>query len=599
MSIPPKHFLNNSDTLVVDSLRGLATLNNQLALDEENKVVYVTSQNRSKVALICGGGSGHEPAHAGYVGDGILAAAVCGSVFASPNASQVRRGIDLVENEKGTVIIVKNYTGDILNFGLAKEQYAAQHPDKADRVRFVIVGDDVAVGKTQGKIVGRRGLAGTVLVYKIAGALAKRGASLDEVYSTAEWVASNVGTIGVGLEHCHVPGTAANESHLGPSEIEIGMGIHNEPGHRRISPVPPLKDLLPQLVEFLTVTTDPERSFLPFKNDGSDRVVLLVNNLGGVSELELPVVVSEARRALEAKGVKIERIVSGTFMTSLNMPGFSITTLLLPAEAGPSIPESSLILSLLDEPANTPGWKWSAGAVPPAEDQIASGAKRQESAVAKADLVSIRAEDAQAFNAAVERACNALIVAEPEITRMDNIAGDGDCGLTLKAGASAVLKGVQDGRISGQDVVRSVIAVAQVAEEEMGGTSGALYSIFFSALAQGLQAHHAGAETLSPALWAAALSSALEKLYTYTRARPPSRTLVDPLTTFVEAFAAAKGANFAEAAKAAGEAALKTRDLEAKAGRSAYVEGDRLRQERVPDPGAWGVKAILEGLLGQ
>ncbi|EIW58792.1 dihydroxyacetone kinase [Trametes versicolor FP-101664 SS1] len=601
MSIQSKHFLNNPETLVVDSLQGLCTLNPQLALDEENKVVYLASQDRSKVALICGGGSGHEPAHAGFVGDGILAAAVCGSIFASPNASQVRRGIDLAENEKGTVIIVKNYTGDILNFGLAKEQYAAQHPDKADRVKFVIVGEDVAVGKTQGKIVGRRGLAGTVLVYKIAGALAKRGASLDEVYSVAQWVASNVGTIGVGLEHCHVPGTASGESHLGPSEIEIGMGIHNEPGHRRLSPVPPLKELLPQLIEFLTVTTDADRSFLPFRNDGSDRVVLLVNNLGGVSELELTGVVAEARRALEAKGVKIERVLAGTFMTSLNMPGFSITTLLLPHETGPSdVPHlDSLILSLLDEPANAPGWKWSSGTVPPAADQIASGAKRQTSAVAQEDLVSLRAEDTQAFNAAVERACNALIAAEPEITRMDNIAGDGDCGLTLKAGASAVLKGLQAGRISGDDVVRSVIAIAQVAEEEMGGTSGALYSIFFSALAQGLQAHHAGAQTLSPALWSSALTSALAKLYTYTRARPPSRTLVDPLATFIEALAAAKGVDFAAASNAAGEAALKTRDLEAKAGRSAYVEGDRLREERVADPGAWGVKVILEGILGQ
>ncbi|KAI8974531.1 dihydroxyacetone kinase [Trametes punicea] len=600
MSIESKHFLNGAETLVVDSLQGLCTLNPQLGLDRENKVVYVASQDRSKVALICGGGSGHEPAHAGFVGDGVLTAAVCGSIFASPNSSQVRRGIDLVENEQGTVIIVKNYTGDILNFGLAKEQYAAQHPEKADRVKFVIVGDDVAVGKTQGKIVGRRGLAGTVLVYKIAGALARRGASLDEVYSMAQWVASRVGTIGVGLEHCHVPGTAAGVSHLGPSEIEIGMGIHNEPGHRRLSPVPPLKDLLPQLVEFLTVTTDPERSFLPFKNDGSDRVVLLVNNLGGVSELELAGIVGEARRALEAKGVKLERVLAGTFMTSLNMPGFSITTLLLPSssETGPSVPDSALILSLLDEPANVPGWKWSAGVVPPPPEQIASAGKRQTRGVAPEDLVLLRADDPRAFDAAVERACNALVAAEPEITRMDNIAGDGDCGLTLKAGASAVLKGVQEGRISGADVVRSVIAIAQVAEEQMGGTSGALYSIFFSALAQGLQAHHSGSQTLTPALWSAALSSALSKLYTYTRARPPSRTLVDPLATLVETFAAGQGANFAEAARAAGDAAVKTRDLEAKAGRSAYVEGDRLKQERVPDPGAWGVKVILESLVG-
>ncbi|KAH9940922.1 dihydroxyacetone kinase [Epithele typhae] len=599
MSVQAKHFLNNPDTLVLDSLHGLCALNPQLALDTENKVVYVASPDSSKVALICGGGSGHEPSHAGFVGDGILSAAVCGSIFASPNPAQVRRGIDLVGNDKGTVIIVKNYTGDILNFGLAKEQYAADHPDRAERVKFVIVGDDVAVGKTQGKIVGRRGLAGTCIVYKIAGALAKRGASLDEVYNTAQWVASRVGTIGVGLEHCHVPGTAAGESHLGQSEIEIGMGIHNEPGHRRLSPVPPLKELLPQLVEFLTTTTDPERSFLPFKNDGTDRVVLLVNNLGGVSELELANVAGEARRALEAKGAKIERIVSGTFMTSLNMPGFSVTTLLLPSAGETGAPDGSLLLSLFDEPANVPGWKWSSCASPPAIDTIGTGAKKAASTTKEAAaVISLRADDPQRFNAAIERACKALADAEPEITRMDNIAGDGDCGLTLKAGAGAVLKGLQEGRISGEDVTRSVIAVAKVAEEQMGGTSGALYSIFFSALAQGLQANAAGAQTVSPALWSAALSAALAKLYTYTRARPPSRTLVDPLAAFVGALEGSKGADFAGAAKGAGEAALATRDLEAKAGRSAYVEGDRLKAERVADPGAWGVKVVVESLLG-
>ncbi|KAI1793554.1 dihydroxyacetone kinase 1 [Ganoderma leucocontextum] len=599
MSAQSKHFLNDPETLVVESLQGLCALNPQLGFEKENKVVFVANQDRSKVALICGGGSGHEPSHAGFVGDGVLTAAVCGSIFASPNPAQVRRGIDLTENEKGTVIIVKNYTGDILNFGLAKEQYAALHPGKASNVKFVIVGDDVAVGRTQGKIVGRRGLAGTCIVYKVAGALAKRGASLDEVYNTAQWVSSRVGTIGVGLEHCHVPGTAAAESHLGPQEIEIGMGIHNEPGHRRLSPVPPLNQLLPQLAEFLTSTTDTERSFLPFKNDGTDRVVLLVNNLGGVSELELANVAGEARKALVAKGVKVERLISGTFMTSLNMPGFSITTLLLPSasETGKEVPDASLLLSLVDEPANVPGWKWSSNTVPPDADQIPSGTKKQGAVAAAQETVTLRAEDPKAFNAAVERACKALGEAEPEITRYDLIAGDGDCGLTLKAGAAAVLKDLNEGRITGEDVPKSVIAVAKVAEEQMGGTSGALYSIFFSALAQGLQTHRSDAQTLTPAIWSAALTSALEKLYTYTRARPPSRTLVDPLAAFIEALANTKGADSAAAVKVAADAALKTRDLEAKAGRSAYVEGNRLKEERVPDPGAWGVKVLLENLL--
>ncbi|KAH8093308.1 dihydroxyacetone kinase [Cristinia sonorae] len=592
MSIQSKHFLNTPESLVLDSLQGLVTQNPHLSLDAQNKVVYLTSRDRSKVALICGGGSGHEPAHAGFVGKGILAAAVCGNVFASPNPSQVKRGIELVENDKGlslsVIIIVKNYTGDVLNFGLAKEQYAAQHPEKADRARFLIVGDDVAVSKSQGKIVGRRGLAGTVLVYKIAGALAERGGSLDQVYNVADWVSKNVATIGVGLEHCHVPGTAATQSHLSDSEIEIGMGIHNEPGNRRLSPVPPLGELVKQLLENVMSTTDTERSFVPFKGKG-DRVVLLVNNLGGMSELELGGLVGEATKGLQKRGATVERVIAGTFMTSLNMPGFSLTVLLLPdGQAG--APTATEILELLDDTPNAPGWKWSAGSTP---GQPSEEATTRNQAATTEGTLKIKAEDPKAFISAVQRACEALVKEEPEITRMDNIAGDGDCGLTLKDGAQAVLREVEAGRISGDDIVGSLIAISRVAEEQMGGTSGALYSIFFAALAQGFQLNNPNHSTQANLnLWTASLTSALTKLYTYTRARPPSRTLVDPLDAFITTVSDKK--DLVVAIQAAADAALQTRDLEAKAGRSAYVEGDRLRTERVPDPGAWGVRTILD-----
>ncbi|KAJ3569259.1 hypothetical protein NP233_g5175 [Leucocoprinus birnbaumii] len=590
MSIQSKHFLNKSETLVVDSLRGLCAVNPQLALDVENKTVYIAKQDRSKVALMCGGGSGHEPAHAGFVGEGMLTAAVCGNVFASPNSSQVRRGIDLISNDAGTVIIVKNYTGDVLNFGLAKEQYAALHPDKADRVKFVIVGDDVAVGRTQGKIVGRRGLAGTVLVYKLACALAQRGGSLDEVYNIASWASQNIATLGVSLGHVHVPGTAALQSNLGISEVEIGMGIHNESGHKTESPIPPLSELIPRIVDMMTSTSDPERSFVPFK--GKDKVVLLVNNLGGLSELELGAVVSEARNALDAHGFTISRILSGSFMTSLNMPGFSLTLLLLPGEGDTSTPSTSQILSLLDDKTQAPGWKWSS-ASPPAskESQIIEKAPFTEQ---QSEPRLLKAENPDAFVESVRQAAKALIAAEPEITRMDLIAGDGDCGLTLKAGAEAVLKKIDEGAIRGDDVAGSVFSISQISEEVMGGTSGALYSIFFSGLSQSLQS--AAGDTVIASTWAQSLKSSLDNLYTYTRARPPSRTLVDPLSAFIDAISSTDGKNFRDAVKAASQAAEDTKNLEAKAGRSAYVEGDKLKQEQIPDPGAWGIKTILEAI---
>ncbi|KAF5336703.1 hypothetical protein D9758_015092 [Tetrapyrgos nigripes] len=592
MSIQTKHFLNSPDTLVVDALSGLCALNPALSFDRDNKIVHLAKQDRSKVALFCGGGSGHEPAHSGFVGDGVLTAAVCGNIFASPNASQVRRAIDLVHNEKGTVIIVKNYTGDVLNFGLAKEQYAASHPDFANRVKFVIVGDDVAVGRTQGSIVGRRGLAGTVLVYKIAGALAHRGGSLDDVYNIAQWTANRVATIGVGLEHCHVPGTAAASSHLSNSEIEIGMGIHNEAGNKRIS-MPPLSELMPQLLDLIMNQDDEERSFVPFQGSGKDKVVLLVNNLGGISELELSGIVSEAKVALGKRGVGIERVLSGSFMTSLNMPGFSITLLLLPNQSNG--PDSSHILSLLDDPTSAPGWKFSSHVAPPSELTLTTPST---ASTTKATHHPIPAPSPETFVSSLTSACKALIAAEPQITSYDNIAGDGDCGLTLQSGANAVLSSISSSLISGSDVVGSIIQIAKVAEEKMGGTSGALYSIWFSALAQGLQqvAARDGVKEITRDVWVEALKGALEKLFTYTRARPPSRTLVDPLAAFVGALEKGQEGSWKKAVEKAAEAAEKTRELEAKAGRSAYVEGDRLKEENVPDPGAWGVKIILEGL---
>ncbi|KAF8659843.1 hypothetical protein AX16_001728 [Volvariella volvacea WC 439] len=524
---------------------------------------------------------------------GMLTGAICGNVFASPNAGQVRHAIDRVDNDKGTLIIVKNYTGDVLNFGLAKEQYSAIHPDKAERVKFLIVGDDVAVGKSQGTIVGRRGLAGTVLVYKIAGELADRGASLSEVYNVAKWVSENVVTIGL---YPQVPGTAASNLQLDTNEIEIGMGIHNESGHRRVSPVPTLRELLPQLFGLLTAQDDPEHSFLTFT--GGDKIVLLVNNLGGLSELELGGIAAQARETAENQGFQIERLLKGTFMTSLNMPGFSITILRLPHESSTEgVPSRQLILSLLDARPDAPGWPWSAGASPtPLATQLQT-ISAEDTTSTSDDHIKLQAVEESLFSAAIERACKALISAESEFTQMDNIAGDGDCGLTLKAGAEGVLAELSKGNLKGSDVVGSVIAIAKVAEEAMGGTSGALYSIFFSALAQGLQSQSLqDGSIVTPQIWSQALDYALAKLYQYTRARPPSRTLVDPLAAFVSTFSKSSGFDYVDAVKAAAEAADKTKDIEAKAGRSAYVEGDILRKQRIPDPGAWGVKVILEGL---
>ncbi|KAG8950773.1 Dihydroxyacetone kinase 2 [Tulasnella sp. 424] len=535
-------------------------------------VLYKRNPPQDQVSLISGGGSGHEPAHAGFVGDGMLSAAVCGNIFASPNAVQIRKAIELVGNPKGTLIVVKNYTGDALNFGLASEQYKAA--GGTGDVRVLIVGDDVAVGRTQGGIVGRRGLAGTILVYKIAAALSRSGASLDEVEATAKQVAENTGTIGV-------PGTEEAESHLGGDEIELGMGIHNEPGNQRLKPLPKLSKLIDQMLAMLTSTTDKERSFVPFQNDGNDEVVLLVNNLGAISELEMGAIAGEAVSWLKNHNFKTRRVLVGTYMTSLNMPGFSLTLLLLPRPNSNDGSSGAKLLELLDEPTEAPGWKWHSRSELAFADE-ASASKESETKLNTESSESLRAEDPKAFVEAIKRAANEVITAEPEITRQDQIAGDGDAGLTLKAGAEGVLKAISDGRLTGDNVISSVMTLAQVADERMGGTSGALYSIFLSALAKGLKDAASSSSTADLGVWAKTAAAALTTLQKY------------PLTAFVEALPN----GLLGAVDAAKKAADETKKLSAKAGRAAYVNQEDLAKANVPDPGAFGVAVIVAGLAG-
>ncbi|CUA70658.1 dihydroxyacetone kinase [Rhizoctonia solani] len=588
-----KHIVSSPSSLVVDALVGVSAVNPSAAVDKQHKVLYLAEPDRSRVAIISGGGAGHEPAHSGFVGEGMLTAAVCGDVFASPNANQVKRALKLVENDKGTLMVVKSYTGDILNFGLAREQYCAANPSKINSLKFVVVGDDVSVGKKQGEIVGRRGLAGTVLVYKIAGALAQRGASLEDVHRVAQVVADRLGTIAVGLEHCHVPGTEPGSTHLKDDEIEVGMGIHNESGHSRIRPIPALPDLVDKLLDYLFATpeTDQDRAFLPWPKKGAPRnCVLLVNNLGGLSALELSSVAKAIAEKISKSGVSIERMLVGTYMTSLNMPGFSVTILLLPQPSEGDISKEQ-ILQLLDDPAKTPAWTWTSGASP-RTDSSTSGLDDETMTTTQ------NKDDAPTSNHFVDlvrRACNEIIQAEPEITQMDQIVGDGDCGTTLKAGAEAVLDTLNKPEIGSYGAVGSISQIGQIVGDAMGGTSGALYSIYLSALAQGLQGaltSNSGEPTREQ--YAEAAAFALDRLYTYTRARPPSRTLVDPLAAFVESLKD-PAMNLDQAFEAAQRAAEDTKILPARAGRAAYVNAETVKG--TCDPGAWGICCLLQGLL--
>ncbi|KAH9456756.1 hypothetical protein Pst134EB_012959 [Puccinia striiformis f. sp. tritici] len=607
-----KQFDCDPKKLVVDSLEGLTYLNSQVDYDPTYQIISLKELPKDRCHLICGGGSGHEPSHSGFVGTGMLSAAVRGNIFASPNSQQVTNGLEKLDNHQGILIVVMNYTGDVLNFGIAKERWMARRNTEA--IKMVIVGDDVSVGREQGKLAGRRGLAGTVLVYKIAGALAAQGAPFSHVHAVAQFVADHLATIGVGFDHCQIPGAQTSKEHdsLGPDEVEIGMGIHNEPGYKR-QKITNLDQLINDIMPILTSTTDKDRSFLPFRDTSSSKessndVILLINNLGSISELELSAIVKLTGTWLLEKGFRVQRVISGTFMTSLDMSGFSISLILLPpanedvvidivGESSLSI-SANMILDLFDAPADCPGWKSSHAGQPRFSKAEKKEPKVQDPEVAEGEKKStggtLAVSDPALFIKAVQSACKALISAEPEITKYDTIAGDGDCGLTLKSGAEGILTAIDQEKIMGTDLVSDLLQISEVVNRDMGGTSGGLYSIYFNALAVGI-GKTKNSKTIDSQAWANALDFALNTLYKYTRARSPSRTLIDPLSAFVLTFTLTPS-EFDKAIEAAKESAENTIYLDAKAGRASYVDRQKLQDSQVPDAGAWGVWKLLEAI---
>lgn len=419
-----KHFINDPTHLVSQALHSLTLTNPNVALDAAHKIVYRRpSSEQQQVSIISGGGSGHEPSFAGMVGPGMLSAAVAGTIFASPSAEQVRRAItSRVDRDRGVLVVVMNYTGDILNFGMAVEKARAGGVP----VEMVVVGDDVGVGRAKAGKVGRRGIAGTVLVLKIAGALAALGKPLEEVAEVARLTAANMVSVGASLEHVHVPGRGVDaEDKLRDSEdVEIGMGIHNEPGSGRAKKDLPalVSTMLAQLLD----QSDKDRAFV---NVNSNEVVLLVNNLGGVSVLELGGITAEVVAQLADKySIRPVRILSGTFMTSLNGLGFSVS-LLNVVNTGVGVN----MVDLLDAPSEVTGW---AAPIRKQTWETRNTATRESDESASQEIKSSGLKmDAAAATTVLTRALESVIAAEPDVTRYDTVVGDGDCGIGLKRGA--------------------------------------------------------------------------------------------------------------------------------------------------------------------
>lgn len=325
-----KKIINNPNTVVEDMLRGIATTNPDVSYDEETAVIYRKNMSK-KVGLVSGGGSGHEPAHAGYVGKGMLDAAVSGNVFASPSPDRVIKGIEVANNGEGVLLVIKNYAGDIMNFEIAEEMAR----DDGIEVDHVIVKDDVAVEDSE-ETTGRRGILGTIFVHKIAGAKAESNASLSEVKRVAQKVIDNVRSFGVSLTSCTIPVVGKAGFTIADNEMEVGMGIHGEPGILKTE-MGSSKEIANLIIE----------KILDDMDYGTSEVAIMMSGLGGTPLMELNILAADIDDVVKEKGLKPIKYYVGNYMTALEMCGVTCSILKLDEE----------LKSLLSEPCDTSALK--------------------------------------------------------------------------------------------------------------------------------------------------------------------------------------------------------------------------------------------------
>jgi dihydroxyacetone kinase len=536
-----KKFMNSRESLVTEAIDGLLrTSGGKLArLDgyPHIRVVIRADWDRTKVALVSGGGSGHEPSHAGFVGQGMLTAAVCGDVFASPSVDAVLAGILAVTGKSGCLLIVKNYTGDRLNFGLAAERARAF----GLKVSMVIVDDDIALPE----LPQARGVAGTLFVHKIAGAMAEAGADLDTITAAVQTVIRGAISIGMSLDTCTFPGSP-KEDRIAAGKAELGLGIHGEAGIEQVD-FSGARSAMQMVAEKL----------LPHAGPG-DHVALL-NNLGSTPPLEMSVLAEELARSPLGPRVKW-MIGPAPLMTSLDMHGFSVSLL----------PVDHAQVTSLAAPVAPHAWPglsaFSKVAIKPLPDGLAPIRPVPSAHPGRRALV--------------DRCCKALIASEADLNQLDAKSGDGDTGSTLAGAAHALLNALDRLPLAAQTQLYR--AIGMELSQTMGGSSGVLLAIFFAA---------AGDASASGKTWIGSLTAGLERVMQVGGATPGDRTMIDALAPALAALP--KGVQ--AAAKAAREGADATaRMVRAKAGRASYLAPDKLRGHN--DPGAEGVTRLFEDL---
>jgi len=484
---------------------------------------------------------------------------------------------------------VKNYTGDRLHFGLAAEQARAD----GFQVEIVVVADDCSLDDKRSKI-GKRGLAGTVFVHKVAGAAAEAGLSLEEVVREAKAAAENVTTIGLSLTTCAIPGKKVHSERIGIDEVELGLGIHGEPGASKVK-LQSADSLVDALLASLlqSVKKLPEWDFNNHHSPGNNTMALMINNLGSTTDMEMLVV---ARKAIESLAIlptfRVTRLLIGRFMTSLNMQGVSLSLLLLTSQRE----------KRLDSDTEAPAW------IKPTKPllgcPIVAPTETEAPKEEEPKLFQFRGEsEKDLVFGAIASACRTIIEMEPQLTEWDAMTGDGDCGMTLKRGAEQLLARLQscsEGIVSAISVLR---IMGDTFETSMGGTSGALYSIMAHGAIAGLKRRTENQiKTMTVAeIWSEALSSAVGAVLKYGGAPEKSRTMNDALVPAERALRLKlkEGATSLDAlqvaAKEARKGAEETKTERATAGRASYVPDEVLRG--TPDPGAMAIAALFEAIL--
>lgn len=506
-----------------------------LDFDDDIKIVTRSDWNKEKVALICGGGSGHEPAHAGFVGKGMLTAAVCGDLFAAPSVDAVLNAILHVTGDAGCLVIIKNYTGDRLNFGLAVEKAK----EMGRNVDLIVVGDDISIpGNPQ-----PRGIAGTLLVQKVAGYVAESGGSLEDVKQAAIDANEKTASIGVALKSCSLPGESNDR--IAQGKAELGLGIHGEAGIETID-LPKAKELVATMI-----------SKLVDANSLSDNAIL-INNLGGLSPIEMNIV---AKEVVESElGHHAKLIVSGALMTAIDMKGFSISSIQL---------NDQITKALMSE-VETAAWP---GAVVRREAPVTNC---QNQITKNTFMPSYDEETAQVLY----KVCQTIIDIEAELNHLDSIVGDGDTGSTFAAGARKVLAKLEAKQLPLQDKAKLLTTIADCLTSVMGGSSGVLLSIMFTAAGRDFELNGSLPKSLQ---------AGLGQMMAYGGAKPGDRTMIDALHPALEAWIQEGFVAAIEAAQAGAESTVAM--TSAKAGRSSYLNSDSLSGTK--DPGAFAVEKVF------